>query len=44
MSKNTDMVSFKSKRKKFLDEVKIILNDKRIYPITSVKCLGVKIL
>ena len=44
MSKNTDMVSFKSKRKKFSDEVKIILNDKRIYPITSVKYLGVKIL
>ena len=41
--KKTEMVIFKSKRKKFNDTVKIILSGKRIYPTASVKYLGVKI-
>ena len=39
----TEIVIFKSKRKKFNDIVKIKLSGKRIYPIASVKYLGVKI-
>ena len=41
--KKTEMVIFKSKRKKFNDTVKIKLSGKRIYPTASVKYLGVKI-
>ena len=37
------MVSFKSKRKKFLRWTKKKLIDKEIYPTASVKYLGVKI-
>ena len=39
----TEMVIFKSKRKKFNDAVKIKLSGKKIYPTASVKYLGVKI-
>ena len=41
--KKTEMVVFKSKRKKFHDTVKIKLSGKRIYPTASVKCFGFKI-
>ena len=41
--KKTEMVIFKSKRKKFNDRVKITLCGKRTYPTASVKYLGVKI-
>ena len=41
--KKTEMVTFKSKRKKFNDAVKIKLSGKKIYPTASVKYLGVKI-
>ena len=40
--KKTEMVIFKSKRKKFNDTVKIKLSGKRIYPTASVKYLGIK--
>ena len=43
MSKKTEMVIFKSKRKKFNDIVYIELNGKIIYPTANVKYLGVKI-
>ena len=43
MSKKTEMVIFKSKRKKFINTVKIKLSGKRIYPTFSVKYLCVKI-
>ena len=43
MSKNPEMVIFKSKRKNFNDTVKIKLSSKRIYPTLSVKYFGVKI-
>ena len=36
------MVIFKSKQKKFEDDLKIKLSDKRLYPTESVKYLGVK--
>ena len=41
--KKTEMVIFKSTRKKFNDILKINLSGKRVYPTTSVKYLGVKI-
>ena len=41
--KKTEIVIFKSKRKKFNGTVKIKLSGKRIYPTASVKYLGVKI-
>ena len=41
--KKTEMVIFKSKRKKFNHTVKIKLSGKRIYPTASVKYHGVKI-
>ena len=37
------MVIFKSKQKKFEDDLKIKLCGKRLYPIESVKYLGAKI-
>ena len=40
--KKTEIVIFKSKRKKFNDIVKIKLSGKRIYPPASVKYPGVK--
>ena len=41
--KKTEMVIFKSKRKKFNVVIKIMLSGKRIYPTASVKYLVVKI-
>ena len=41
--KKTDMVIFKSKRKKFNDILKTKFCGKRIYPTASVKYLGIKI-
>ena len=41
--KETEMVIFKSKQKKFEDDLKIKLCSKRLYPTESVKYLGVKI-
>ena len=41
--KETEMVIFKSKRKKFNVVIKIMLSGKRIYPTASVKYLVVKI-
>ena len=41
--KKNEMVSFKSKRKKFLRSTKKKLINKEIYPTASVKYLGVKI-
>ena len=41
--KKSDMVIFKSKHKKFKGDLKINLYDERLYPIESVKYLGVKI-
>ena len=41
--KKTEMVIFKSKQKKFEDDLKIKLCGKRLYPTESVKYLGVKI-
>ena len=40
--KKTEMVTFKSKRKKFNEIVSIKLSGKRIYPTASVKYLGLK--
>ena len=37
------MIIFKSKQKKFEDDLKIKLCGKRLYPTESVKYLGVKI-
>ena len=42
MSKKTEMVIFKSKRKKINSIVKVKLSGKKIYPTTSVKYPGVK--
>ena len=39
----TELVLFKSPRKVLLDETKIKLNGKRLYPSNSIKYLGVKI-
>ena len=39
----TEIVIFKSPRKILLDEIKIKLTGKRLYPSTSVKYLGAKI-
>ena len=39
----TELVIFKSPRKVLLDEKKIKLNGKRLYPSSSVKYLGIKI-
>ena len=39
----TELVIFKSPRKVLLDEIKIKLSGKRLYPSNSIKCLGVKI-
>ena len=41
--KKIEMVIFKSKQKKFEGDLKIKLSGKRLYPIESVKYLGVKI-
>ena len=41
--KQTELVIFKSKQKKFEGDLKIKLCSKRLYPSESVKCLGVKI-
>ena len=41
--KKTEMVTFKSKQKKFEDDLKIKLRGKRLYSTESVKYLGVKI-
>ena len=41
--KKTEMIIFKSKRKKFNDIVKLKLGGKRIFPTASVKYFGVKI-
>ena len=41
--KKTEMVTFKSKQKKFEGDLKIKLCGKRLYPTESVKYLGVKI-
>ena len=41
--KNTEMIIFKSKRKKLEADLKIKLCGKRLYPTESVKYLGVKI-
>ena len=41
--KNTEMVIFKSKRKKFEGDLKIKLCGKRLYSTDSVKYLGIKI-
>ena len=41
--KKSDMVIVKSKHKKFKGDLKINLCDERLYPIESVKYLGVKI-
>ena len=41
--KKTEMVIFKSKRKKFNDIVKITLSGERIYPTASVKYLDAKV-
>ena len=38
------MVIFKSKQKKFEDDLKIKLSGKRLYPTESVKYLGVKLM
>ena len=43
MSKKTEMVVFKSKRKKVNYIVKLNLINKRIYPTAGAKYLGVKI-
>ena len=42
-AKNTEMVIFKYKHKKFEGDLKIKLCGKRLYPTESVKYLGVKI-
>ena len=39
----TELVIFKSPRKVLLDEIKIKLSGKRLYPSNSVKYLGIKI-
>ena len=39
----TELVIFKSPRKVLLDEIKIKLSGKRLYPSNSIKYLGVKI-
>ena len=39
----TELVIFKSLRKVLLDEIKIKLSGKRLYPSNSVKYLGIKI-
>ena len=39
----TELVIFKSPRKVLLDEIKIKLNRKRLYPSNSVKYVGIKI-
>ena len=41
--KNTEMVLFKSKQKKFEDDLKIQLHVRRLYPTKGVKHMGVKI-
>ena len=41
--KETEMIIFKSKQKKFEGDLKIKLSGKRLYPTESVKYLGVKI-
>ena len=41
--KQTEMVIFKSKQQKFESNLEIKLCNKRLYPIESVKYLGVKI-
>ena len=41
--KKTEMVLFKSKQKKFEDDLKMKLSVKRLYPTESVKYLAVKI-
>ena len=41
--KKTELVIFKSKRKQFDGEIKLKLSRKRLFPIDSVKYLGVKI-
>ena len=40
---NTELVIFKSPRKVLLNEIKIKLSGKRLYPATSVKYIGIKI-
>ena len=44
MSKKSEMVIFKSKRKKFNDTVKMKLGGKRIYPTSSVNTLVLKLI
>ena len=39
----TELVIFKSPRKVLLDEIKIKLSGKRLYPSISIKYLGIKI-
>ena len=39
----TELVTFKSPRKLLLDEIKIKLSGKRLYPSNSIKYLGIKI-
>ena len=39
----TELVMFKSPRKVLLDEIKIKLSGKRLYPLNSIKYLGIKI-
>ena len=43
MLKKTELVIFKSPRKVLSDEIKIKLTGKRLYPLNSVKYLGVRI-
>ena len=43
MLNKTELVIFKSPRKVFLEEIKIKLSGKRLYPSNSIKYLGIKI-
>ena len=43
MQKKTELVIFKSPKKVLLDEIKIKLSGKRLYPSNSVKYCGIKI-
>ena len=43
MQKKTELVIFKSPKKVLLDEIKIKLSGKRLYPSNSVKYSGIKI-
>ena len=43
LTQKTEQVIFKSSRKVLLDEVKIKLSGKRLYPSNSIECCGIKI-